>query len=700
MKYALIIVAVALVIGTVTAVVFFVNDDNASETILNSSIVNNSLVNVDTNVNTNTNSSEVEVVEEQEGWKYFVNYKDTRDVIVDNDTTWIGTYGGVIKINTSINNRENITVANGLSSDVVTSLDLDSINNELWVGAQGGISKFDSNSLELIETYESSQDEVHTSVFYDRTEGLYSASNIELKRDPYTRILWAGTFKALSEYDEVTNSWTSYGKGAGINLSGVNCVEFTEDSVWIFVNSNGYTVGGIFSLDKATREWKHYGVTEGLLLSSASMVISSDGETVLASGRPHDWKSAAESRESDIYGISYGEETWHKVVALTEAIGQNDKVRSMKYENGYFILDVLSGFTNDRKETEIRYSLEDDEIIVDSSEKLTLAEQYSLYLNYPGESKILYETDGNLLWLSGLTTFNPMTDVFDRSVYEAFENNDEINTDPPDFYFSDCNQWNDSQTNLYVEDYSQGMGGYSGGIYVYNQESGVIEQFMGNDDWDALRSNGQITHCDDENLIFLSKEGILYYDVESGEERIVSTNFNSPEGYYYFANSDKENIWFWSETGVLGKYDIGTESFTYLTIPGDYANISSLELIDIDNDSLWLYVVSRSDRYLKLIKFNTSTNQISEYDLSSIISSSGLDKGPKSLTVHNGDVWMANQEDFFWKQKNSENFTVLPSNLVSKMMAGSNTSMYNIKMISLDSSIWFSASGGMWGKFD
>ncbi|MBU2229167.1 hypothetical protein KJ810_02045, partial [Patescibacteria group bacterium] len=131
MKYALIIVAVALVIGTVTAVVFFVNDDNASETILNSSIVNNSLVNVDTNVNTNTNSSEVEVVEEQEGWKYFVNYKDTRDVIVDNDTTWIGTYGGVIKINTSINNRENITVANGLSSDVVTSLDLDSINNEL-----------------------------------------------------------------------------------------------------------------------------------------------------------------------------------------------------------------------------------------------------------------------------------------------------------------------------------------------------------------------------------------------------------------------------------------------------------------------------------------------------------------------------------------------------------------------------------------
>ena len=140
------------------------------------------------------------------------------------DDLWIGTFGGLVKLNKKSERMTYYTKANAnLPENQIRSLALDSSGN-IWVGTQRyGVGKFDGTTCQRFNS-------TNSGLPYD-----YYATEIEVDS---AGNLWFGTERYLSKYDGST--WRSYSTASRGSNTNINKVVFDKGGfLWVATDMSG-----------------------------------------------------------------------------------------------------------------------------------------------------------------------------------------------------------------------------------------------------------------------------------------------------------------------------------------------------------------------------------------------------------------------------------------------------------------------------
>lgn len=160
------------------------------------------------------------------------------------DYLWMSSGAGISRINIKTNELRTYTpVEIGVENRAV--MDFAKSGNNLFIGTQGGLAQYN------LETGEKK--------FYTKDNGLASNSNLHPVADPSdSDTVWIGTFEGLSVLTVSTGVIRSFDTDIGITGSAREVRIFGVDGsyVWVNINSNSYTTGGVARFNKKTGQWK------------------------------------------------------------------------------------------------------------------------------------------------------------------------------------------------------------------------------------------------------------------------------------------------------------------------------------------------------------------------------------------------------------------------------------------------------------
>lgn len=121
---------------------------------------------------------------------------------------------------------------------------------------------------------------------YNVANGLVNAFNLYLTADPFEpHTLWIATFDGLSKLDTQNNQFTNYKNELLPNSKsyGISLVRPTSENVWVYVDANSYSSGGIAKLNRKTNTWESYGPSsfgldrplyiDGFLANDSTVVV-------------------------------------------------------------------------------------------------------------------------------------------------------------------------------------------------------------------------------------------------------------------------------------------------------------------------------------------------------------------------------------------------------------------------------------------
>lgn len=229
----------------------------------------------------------------QQQWVNFTNDNEVTSIAVENNTLWVGTTGGLLKWNLTNSTYEKFIVSDGLVSNYVTSITIDS-NNVKWIGTFGGISKFDGINW---TNYNSSNSGLAfvgiTDIEFDSSDiwvgtrnGLYKfdgianwvyfdTANSGLSHNKITSILiddngdkWFGTFAGADKFDGV--NWINYTSANSGLLNSPSCIEMdSTGNIW-------FGTSGVSIFDGSN--WTNYTVFNSGLAGSTVIGIAFDDE--------------------------------------------------------------------------------------------------------------------------------------------------------------------------------------------------------------------------------------------------------------------------------------------------------------------------------------------------------------------------------------------------------------------------------------
>lgn len=176
---------------------------------------------------------------------YFPNIRPNQITGDPDDTNylWMSSGAGVSRLD--VNTKE-VRIFSGaeLSVNNAYHYRVAKKGRHLFVGVQGGLSIYN------IETGEKN--------FYNTERGLVNNSNVHPIPDPTDDdVVWVGTFRGLSRLTLSTGVIQNYVSEMGIQGTSIQPVIFHVDAkyVWVNVNSNSYTNGGVARLNKQTGVW-------------------------------------------------------------------------------------------------------------------------------------------------------------------------------------------------------------------------------------------------------------------------------------------------------------------------------------------------------------------------------------------------------------------------------------------------------------
>ena len=152
-------------------------------------------------------------------WMNFTSSIYVTSLVNDTDNLWIGTYGGLIKLDKNTEELSFFNKANSkLPGNSISSLALDTSQN-IWLGTRyNGVGKLAENKCSIYNTQNS---------------GLPSDQwNTKIKIDNKGNI-WIGSFKYLAKFDGT--NWTAYETGDPISSStNINDIYFDQKgNTWI-----------------------------------------------------------------------------------------------------------------------------------------------------------------------------------------------------------------------------------------------------------------------------------------------------------------------------------------------------------------------------------------------------------------------------------------------------------------------------------
>ncbi|MAO33044.1 MAG: hypothetical protein CL824_06005 [Crocinitomicaceae bacterium] len=154
----------------------------------------------------------------------------------------------------------NYTVNDGLIDNSVNCISIDG-NNNVWIGTQNGISKFDGT------TWTSYTNAIDSGIVNNTINAICALSNGNI---------WIGTDFGASLYDG--NTWTPYTTSNGLGDDRINHIaEKSDGSIW-FSDYDGITI-----YDGST--WTSYTMNDGLPFGGINQTdFDSNGDAWLASG--------------------------------------------------------------------------------------------------------------------------------------------------------------------------------------------------------------------------------------------------------------------------------------------------------------------------------------------------------------------------------------------------------------------------------
>ena len=175
------------------------------------------------------------------------------------ESVWIGTRNGISVYDPSADTFQDICVLPLLSrnsenansditmEDNILVMTYDDKNKRIWIGKPNGLSCYDIQTQQWLETSSSDKDALCKR----------NIRSIALNGDK----LWQGTLPGLVEYSIPDNGWhehRAFTSHEPLRKYSVSNIEFDGDYVW-FSNWSGSHNGAIIRFDRCTNTWQSYG---------------------------------------------------------------------------------------------------------------------------------------------------------------------------------------------------------------------------------------------------------------------------------------------------------------------------------------------------------------------------------------------------------------------------------------------------------
>ena len=189
-------------------------------------------------------------------WTSYTNGNSVNQLLVQGDTLWAATNGGVVRWNTRTGSYTKLTTANGLADNHVQSM-LQSADGTLWFGTWGGgVSRLESNGRWTTFT----------------TQDGLAGNGVTSMLQSQDGALWFGTWGGGVSRLESNGRWTSFTTQDGLaHDSVVSMLQSRDGALWFG------TYGGVSRLD-ANGRWQTFTTRDGLASNSVhSIVQSADG---------------------------------------------------------------------------------------------------------------------------------------------------------------------------------------------------------------------------------------------------------------------------------------------------------------------------------------------------------------------------------------------------------------------------------------
>ena len=223
----------------------------------------------------------------------FASFNDIRDVVEVGDEKWTATEG-VIRLKAG--KVRWYTQKDGLPGAQAT--DIINFNNNIWVGMQGGIAKYNKE----------------TDKFIPYLEGQ---ANVTLFNDTYTNTLYASTFRGFYKFNESTNEWTNdTSANAPVDSSQI---VFTSDKII----GTSFHARPVVVFDRNKQVWEKFGITEfgdqqGFRLFKINDRVVLYGRSTKYSGCSEDGKEPA-----SVF-VEWNGNAWIKIDALNQFFINNE----------------------------------------------------------------------------------------------------------------------------------------------------------------------------------------------------------------------------------------------------------------------------------------------------------------------------------------------------------------------------------------
>jgi hypothetical protein len=168
----------------------------------------------------------------------YPNSSNKGKMVVDESFIWVANGAGLVRYNKISGEQRIFTESDGLLGNETTGLI--KYKDEVWITSQ-------SRGISVLNTTD------NTWRYFTTENGLISDGNLIIELDG--DVIWLATIGGFAKYDFKTGKWTNWKEGAGIPFVSVRDFVFNNNSVWIVVSRNAYTVGGVLKLDKRTLTW-------------------------------------------------------------------------------------------------------------------------------------------------------------------------------------------------------------------------------------------------------------------------------------------------------------------------------------------------------------------------------------------------------------------------------------------------------------
>lgn len=210
-------------------------------------------------------------------WTYLPYSSRIDDIVVQDDYVWADTNGGLLRWNKLDGSYEWFTEENGLLSNRISALYVDS-NNKLWVGTNKGIQRFDGSAFTTLISENEEYPELYFSEIVEAGDGT----------------MWFAGNLGVWSFDGTT--WTTYTpENSELLFDYTRCITIdSEGVIWISYSSN-WIEGkeesfGVASFDGSG--WRNYSVDNSGLGTNNIDVITVDSKNVKWFGSQYEDKEA------------------------------------------------------------------------------------------------------------------------------------------------------------------------------------------------------------------------------------------------------------------------------------------------------------------------------------------------------------------------------------------------------------------------